>query len=37
MGVRRGDTTFKSRIESVIERRKPAIDSILASYGVPRA
>jgi mxaJ protein len=37
MGVRRGDTTFKSRIERIIETRKPAIDSILADYGVPRA
>ncbi len=37
MGVRRGDTTFKSRIEGVIERRKSSIDSILAAYGVPRA
>jgi mxaJ protein len=37
MGVRRGDSTFKSRIESVIERRRPSIDSILAVYGVPRA
>ncbi len=37
LGVRRGDSTFKSSIEEVIVRRKPAIDSILATYGVPRA
>lgn len=36
MGVRRGDSTFKARIESVIARRQPAIDSILDAYGVPR-
>ena len=37
MGVRRGDTTFKTRINDIIERRQPSIDSILAAYGVPRA
>ncbi len=37
MGVRRGDSTFKTRIEDVIERRRGSIDSILAAYGVPRA
>jgi len=36
MGVRRGDSTFKARIESVIASRQPAIDSILDAYGVPR-
>jgi mxaJ protein len=36
MGVRRGDTTFKAQIERIIETRKPAIDSILGDYGVPR-
>ncbi len=36
MGVRRGDSTFKAKIEDIITRRRPAIDSILASYGVPR-
>ncbi|HTJ22455.1 MAG TPA: substrate-binding domain-containing protein [Gemmatimonadaceae bacterium] len=37
MGVRRRDTTFRRQIERIIERRRPAIDSILAAYGVPRA
>ncbi len=36
MGVRRGDSTFKASVEDVMARRKPAIDSILAAYGVPR-
>jgi mxaJ protein len=36
MGVRRGDSTFRARIDSIIVRRQPAIDSILDSYGVPR-
>jgi len=37
MGVRRGDSTFKATIDDIITRRRPAIDSILAAYGVPRA
>lgn len=37
MGVRRGDTTLRARLDSVIVRRRPAIDSILRAYGVPRA
>jgi mxaJ protein len=36
MGVRRRDSTFHAQIDSIITRRKPSIDSILASYGVPR-
>jgi mxaJ protein len=36
MGVRRRDTTFRREIDRIIERRRPAIDSILAAYGVPR-
>jgi len=36
MGVRRRDTAFHAQIDSIIARRKPAIDSVLASYGVPR-
>jgi mxaJ protein len=36
MGVRRGDSTFKTRIESVITRRQSTIDSILDAYGIPR-
>ena len=37
MGVRRGDRAFRARLDSVLVRRRPAIDSILAAYGVPRA
>lgn len=37
MGVRRRDTTFRRQIEGIIERKRPAIDSILTAYGVPRA
>jgi mxaJ protein len=36
MGVRRGDTALKERLNRVIERRKPDIDRILEQYGVPR-
>jgi mxaJ protein len=36
MGVRRADRAFRARLDSVIVRRRPAIDSILAAYGVPR-
>jgi mxaJ protein len=35
MGVRHGDTIFRAQLDTVIIRRKPAIDSILAAYGVP--
>lgn len=35
MGVRRADTTLRARLDDVIVRRRPAIDSILKSYGVP--
>jgi mxaJ protein len=36
MGVRRGDTTFRARIDDIITRKRPAIDSILRQYAVPR-
>lgn len=36
MGVRRSDSVFARRLDSVIVRRRPQIDSILAAYGVPR-
>ena len=36
MGVRRGDTALKERLNTVITRRKPEIDRILEQYGVPR-
>jgi mxaJ protein len=35
MGVRRGDSTFRHQLDDIIERRQPAIDSILTAYGVP--
>jgi mxaJ protein len=35
MGVRHGDTIFRAQLDTVITRRKPAIDSILVAYGVP--
>jgi quinoprotein dehydrogenase-associated probable ABC transporter substrate-binding protein len=36
MGVRRRDTALRTELETIIERRKPTIDSILDAYGVPR-
>lgn len=36
MGVRRGDSTFRAQLDEIIGRRKPAIDSILDAYAVPR-
>ena len=35
MGVRKGDVALRDRLDTVIAQRKPAIDSILAAYGVP--
>jgi mxaJ protein len=36
MGVRRGDTTTMRRVERILVRRRPTVDSILERYGVPR-
>jgi mxaJ protein len=36
LGVRRGDTTFARELEGALERRRGAVDSILAEFGVPR-
>jgi len=36
MGVRRGDTKLRERLDAEIERRRDDIDRILDSYGVPR-
>ena len=36
MGVRRGDTTTRDRLEEVLRRRRADIDGILREYGVPR-
>jgi len=37
MGVRRGDDTLRTRLDDIIRRRRPQIDSILERYGVPRS
>jgi mxaJ protein len=37
MGVRRGETAFRDRLDGVLRRRHREIDRLLASYGVPRA
>ncbi|HKR62768.1 MAG TPA: substrate-binding domain-containing protein [Thermoanaerobaculia bacterium] len=36
IGVRREDANLRQELDDVLERRKPDIDRILASYGVPR-
>jgi mxaJ protein len=36
MGVRKGDEALRARLDTVIVRRRAAIDSILDAYGVPR-
>lgn len=36
MGVRHADSLFARRLDSIITRRRPQIDTILASYHVPR-
>ena len=36
MGVRRGDTTFRAALDTVLVRRKADIQRILDDYGVPR-
>jgi mxaJ protein len=35
MGVRRGDTTFRSELEGVLDRRRDEIRKVLEDYGVP--
>jgi mxaJ protein len=35
MGVRKGDTALRDRLNEIIERRRGDIDAILASYSVP--
>ena len=37
LGVRREDTALRDEIDAFLARRRPAIDSLLAHYGVPRA
>ena len=36
MGVRREDVALRQELDTILERRKPQIDRILADYGVPR-
>jgi mxaJ protein len=36
MGVRHGDSTFRHQLDDFIEHRQASIDSLLASYAVPR-
>jgi mxaJ protein len=36
MGVRHDDSLFAAQLDSVIDRRRGSIDSLLARYGVPR-
>jgi quinoprotein dehydrogenase-associated probable ABC transporter substrate-binding protein len=36
MGVRKGDTALRDRLDDVIARRRADIDAILAEYAVPR-
>jgi mxaJ protein len=36
MGVRKEDSLFAARLDSIIDRRRGSIDSLLARYGVPR-
>lgn len=36
MGVRRGQDSLRDQLNAIIARRKPEIDHILDSYGVPR-
>jgi mxaJ protein len=35
LAVRKGDETLKQRLDSILVRRKPSIDSLLTAYGVP--
>lgn len=37
MGVRKGDTALRDRLDEIIVRRRADIDAILAEYAVPRA
>jgi mxaJ protein len=37
MGVQRGDTLLRNRLDDVLRRRRREIDRLLADYGVPRA
>jgi mxaJ protein len=36
MGVRQSDSQFAARLDTIIDRRRGSIDSLLARYGVPR-
>lgn len=36
IGVRKGDTALRNRLESELERRKPEIRDVLRDYGIPQ-
>jgi mxaJ protein len=36
MGVRRGNTALRDRLQGALDRRRAEVDAILAAYGVPR-
>jgi mxaJ protein len=36
MGVRRGNSALRDKLNAILVRRKPEIDAILAEFGVPR-
>jgi len=36
MGVRRQDVALRDTLDAILARRRPAVDSILKAYGVPR-
>jgi mxaJ protein len=36
MGVRRGDEALRTELEAILERRRPEIETILDTFGVPR-
>ncbi|MFP5245504.1 MAG: quinoprotein dehydrogenase-associated putative ABC transporter substrate-binding protein, partial [Thermoanaerobaculia bacterium] len=36
LGVRREDVALRQELDTILERRKPDIDRLLAAYGVPR-
>jgi len=36
LGVRREDAALRDELDAILERRKPEIDRLLATYGIPR-
>jgi mxaJ protein len=37
VGVRRGNAALRTRVDQILEREKPKVDALLASYHVPQA